>query len=168
MDFMNFMNQLGSSGLGCGNTVGDCNFLNNNACGSNILPFLLLSGLNHNSRNSIGNMTCYPNCQSQPQQYVTQTSAPCYELPVKYRTRKVRQAYMEVPVSTYQVVQPYSYVSHQHPINFNMIPAQNNGNYSTDLYTLLLILCLANRFGKQQICHPMPQPRGGSCSTTEL
>lgn len=167
MDFMNFMNQLGTSGMGCCNTSGESSTLNNNICGSGILPFLLLSGLNQNSRNG-GNMVCYPNCQSQPQQYISQTSAPYYDLPVKYRTRKVRQAYMEVPVSTYQVVQPYYYAPQAQPINLNMESVQNNGNAGMDIYTLLLILCLANKCGKQQVCHPIPQPRGGNCSTTEL
>ncbi len=173
MDFMNFMNQINNGGCcnhnnhGCNNNIGcDSGFSNNNFCGSSIIPFLFLSGLGQNfcgGNNNNSNVVCYPNAL---QQYVTQTSSPYCESPVRYRTRKVKQAYMEVPVSTYQVVQPYNQPG---PISLNM--AGNNNRYQGfDLATLLLFMLLGNRSCRpqQQICHPIPQPRGGSCSTTEL
>ena len=175
MDFMNFMSQINNNcGAGCGNCGCDNNNSNNGigTYGSGLLPLLLLSGLGQNSnQRSGGNMVCYPNSQPQPQQFVTPTSIPCCDSGLKYRTKRVRQAYMEVPVATYQVAQPYYYPQAPAPTTMNVVPVgggNNSGNGSFDLWTLFLLLFLANRCNSGSNGQ-RPQPRGcGSCATAEL
>lgn len=146
MDFMNFMNQIN----GCGGNFG-CDFNNPNmGCdggnsrgfGSNVWPLLLLAGLgNGYGQNSFsgGNMTCYPN--NNYGQFVTQTSMPYCDSNLKYRTKKVKQAYMEVPVSTYQVAQPF--VGAQHPTTMNIVPTNFGGNRNgIDIWTIIILLAL--------------------------
>lgn len=173
MDFMNFMNQVGNN---C--EVGHRNHIHDN-CGccspnignhhngfSGLLPLLFLSGLGQTSSCNLGNMVCYPN-QCQTQQYVTPTSVPCFNNGLKYKTKKVRQAYMEVPVSIYQVAQPYYPYPQQLPITANM--GSINGNRcSFDLSTILLFLLLCSRNNNRcmNVCNPPHHNRPcGSCST---
>ena len=161
MDFMNFMNQI--NGSSCGHSGGGCchdnngfnhgcncgfNNCNNNGCGSGILPLLLLSGLSGfgqgNNNFSGGRMTCYPNNQGQ-QYFMPQSSF--YDSGIKYKTRKIKQAYVEMPVSTYYVSQPM-YSMNQQPTTMNIIPTcenNNNCNRGNDLCLLLFLLALCNR-----------------------
>lgn len=174
MDFMNFMNQLNDSGCGnCGCDLNQgCGNSNNNfgnfGCGSGLLPLLLLVGLGqgfgNNNLSGGGNMTCYPN--NQCQQFITPTSVPYCGSNLKYKTRRVRQAYMEVPVSTYQVAQPFCGINQQ-PTTMNIMPVggYRNGN-GTDLWTILLLLSLLNRNNRNMCCQP--QPRGCNNVSSEL
>ncbi len=162
MDFMNFMNQInGTCGTNCG-----CNFNNpnngfngnNRGCGHSIWPLLLLAGLGTGNQNNFsgGNLTCYPN--NNCGQFVTQTSSHFSDSNLKYRTRKVKQAYMEVPVSTYQVAQPF--LGMQYPTTMNIIPAGGMGNRNgIDLWTILILLALLG--GRPNDCNMCcSQPRG--------
>lgn len=169
MDFMNFMNQL--NGSGCGNCGCDLNngCMNNNniGCGnSNILPLLLLAGLGNGfGQNNLsgGSMTCYPN--NQCQQFITPTSVPYCGSNLRYKTRKVRQAYMEVPVSTYQVAQPFWGTNYPTTMNIMPVGGNRNGNGS-DLWTILLLLSLLSRNNRNMCCQP--QPRGCNNVSSEL
>lgn len=150
MDFMNFVNQI--NGLGCGNNCGcDLNQGCNNTGGfrSELLPLILLSGLGQGRQNfSGGNLTCYPN--NQCQQFITPTSSNCCGSNIRYRTRRVRQAYMEVPVSTYQVAQPFYGMSQ--PTTMNIMPVSGNRN-GIDLWTILILLFLFNRNNRSSHSH---------------
>lgn len=165
MDFMNFMSQINNCGMGCGSCGFDNNIYqsyNRNNCGIGLLPLLLLSGLGQ-TNNQCSNMVCYPN---QAQQVITPTSTPYYDNGLKYKTRKVKQAYMEVPVATYQVAQPY--YNQSYPTNMNIVPVGGNRNGSFDICTLLLLLFLIGRSnnGCTTVCTPTPQAR--TCSATEI
>lgn len=178
MDFMNLMNQMGaSSGSSCGTScgTGGCGIGGlGGGCGNNpLLSLLLLSGLGGNcfgcgnQNNLSGNMTCYPEQQcSQP--FVTPISTSgcgCGE--VKFRKRKVKEAYMEVPVSAYQVAQPM-YPQAQ-PTNFNINPcgAGNNNNCGLDLTMIILLLLLC---GNNSVCKSHHNHHRGceDVCTTEL
>lgn len=175
MDFMNLMNQINNQGCGNDMMQGSChnNFNCGNGNNNNILPFLLLAGLagNNGNNNNGGTLTCYPVNQGYGQPYVLPNS----DSNLRYRTRKVRQAYVEVPVSTYQVVNPIcnnQFLNNQCPTTMNITPC-NNQRSGIDLSTLLL-LCLLSKYNNNcdnnnHHCNhhhhnPHPQPRGG-CST---
>lgn len=154
MDFMNFMNQF--SGMGFGNNNSGCGcdlgqgFSNDNCTklkSDNLLPLLLLMGLGQQGNNfSGGTLTCYPNNQcQQPQPFVMPTSDSFCGPNVKYRRRKVRQAYMEVPVSTYQVAQPFPSIMPQaQPTTMNIIPNNISSGRNIDFITLLLLMLCNN------------------------
>lgn len=180
MDFMNLMNQLngsscGHSGCGhsgCGHSGGDFNSNcgNNFGFGSGVLPFLLLAGLggygNYNNNNG-GHMTCYPN--NQVQQSFIPPQSTFFDSGLKYKTKKVKQAYIEVPVSTYQVAQPMYGIGGpcQPPTTMNIIPTSENNNRGMDLCTLLLLLYLFNR-NCHIPCPLRPQARNYSNEHSEL
>lgn len=177
MDFMNLMNQFNNGSCsnnnhhnGCGGgDIGNRNCFGNNS----ILPFLLFSGLgcNNYQRSNFngGRMTCYPNNNNYgyPQPYIYPTSYPYCDNGIKYRTRKVRQAYMEVPVSTYQIAQPLYNMNNmaQGPTTMNIIPTDGNGGYNNDLWSLLILLSLLcnNNNGRNRNgcgCHHHHNPCG--------
>ncbi len=201
MDFMNFMNQINSCGCntGCGGNNGG-NSGNGGTPfgfggGSGILPWLLLAGLGNNYNNgnnfSGGTLALYPNNYGSGYgsgygyPYIFPTSPYAYD-GLKYKTRKVRQAYMEVPVSTYQVAQPMCQPCYMpyglgnnggcpQPTLMNIVPTANGNNNSAGLFgfgngsgilPLLLLLGLINNNGRGCCCQ-QPQPRSCGC-TTEL
>lgn len=131
MDFMNFMNQFNSCDLGS-------TFSNDNlgkGKGDNLLPLLLLM-LQGNNNFQGGMLTCYPNNQfSQP--FTIPNSD--FGSNVKYRRKRVRQAYMEVPVSIYQTAQPYV-----QPTTFNVMPNNTQQPKGGDLISTILLLSLLN------------------------
>lgn len=138
MDFMNFMNQFGGSNF---NSNCECNSnhgcLNNNNKFNDFLPLLLLGMGQCGSNQFGGNLTCYPNNNFQQFSTPTPYSSCCPN--IKYRKRKVKQAYVEMPVSTYQVVQPF-FSSVQHPTTMNIMP--NGLNRNNDLLTLILFMMI--------------------------
>ncbi|BAK80800.1 hypothetical protein [Candidatus Arthromitus sp. SFB-rat-Yit] len=163
MDFMNFMNQASNCEIGHRNHANDnCGCYSSNNFNNNgfnyLLPLFFLSGLGQTGYNS-NNMVCYPN---QPQQYVTPTYS---NNNLKYRTKKVRQAYMEVPVSTYQVAQPYC----QQQLSVNPGMFCLNGNRSQcDLFSMLLFLIFISKFSNKcgNVCNVQSNTRScGSCSS---
>lgn len=132
MDFMNFMNQFNGSNFG---NACECD----SPCSSNnkfrdLLPLLLLGMGQCTNNQSGGNLTCYPN--NNYQQFTMANPYSCCGSNIKYRKKKVRQAYVEMPVSTYQVVQP-TFSNMQQPMTMNIIP---NGFRNNDLLTTMLIL----------------------------
>ncbi len=172
MDFMNLMNQINNQGC-FNNDMMQGLYNNHHHHGNGILPFLFLAGLagNNNNTNNGGTLTCYPVNQGYGpyQPYVLPNS----DSNLRYRTRKVRQAYVEVPVSTYQVVNPMynnQFLGNQYPTTLNINP-YNNPRSGIDYSTLLLLFLLSrcnNNFDNNHHCdhhhNPHQQPRGG-CST---
>lgn len=165
MDFMNFMNQINGCGANCGcdfnNPNMGCDGGNGRGYGSNIWPLLLLAGLGNGygqSNFSGGNMTCYPN--NNCGHFITQTSMPCYDSNLKYRTRKVKQAYMEVPVSTYQVAQPF--LGPQNPTTMSIIPNNFGGNRNgIDIWTIIILLMLlGSKSNNNNVCCSHPRSCG--------
>ena len=177
MDFVNLMNQINNQGCVNDMMQNFCNNNNNSGIGNGILPLLLLTGLGNNHQNNGGTLTCYPanqygnSCYQGVQPYVIPNS----DLNLRYRTRRVRQAYVEVPVSTYQVINPIctngSFLNSQCPTTMNIMPF-NNQKGNMDLGTILLLMCLLNKCNNNyenngNMCHPNPRPQPRS-SASEL
>ena len=145
MDFVNLMNQINNQGCVNDMMQNFCHNNNsNNGIGNGILPLLLLAGLgNNNCQNNGGTLTCYPsnNCSNQCFQGVQPYVIPNSDSNLRYRTRRVRQAYVEVPVSTYQVVNPIctnsSFLNSQCPTTMNIMPYSNQKG-GMDLGTIII------------------------------